>query len=118
MELERTCNSLEEMQYEVRKKKSEIERCGLVVFLEDILANYIKLDRLCSVGVEMAYRIGSLQKRRSDLPRDIIVKLMNFRMKEAIVYRYWAKEKLFIKGKEIEILSDIHPDILAKRRNF
>ena len=86
-----------------------------VGFLEKFIPQILGMDNFTSpVTLERAHRIG----RKSDRPRPLIAKFLNFRDKEKVLRLARSKGEMSYKNKKISFYPDYSADMQRRRDEF
>lgn len=80
------------------------------------LASILHLEEGVLPTILQAYRLGPLAAVRPNFPRDIIAQFLYPRSRNAILKKARSGVSLKFEGHPIQILLDLTPDVLAKRR--
>lgn len=86
----------------------------MTVFVEELLKEKLELTATVVLKIERAHHALGPKLTAKALPRSIVVKFSNSKMKEEILQMVWHKKGFLYKGKRVYVDHDYVPENLRK----
>ncbi|KAK7879439.1 hypothetical protein WMY93_033851 [Mugilogobius chulae] len=99
------------------KEGSEDGSQSMAVFIESLLKENLDLATL-ELNIERAHRSVGQRPPNDAPPRSIVVKLLSYKSKEAIITAAWRKKGFEFEGRKVIIDHDYAPEILRQRKAY
>lgn len=98
---------------------SEKDSTTMVTFVKNLLREGLELtDDMPDLQIERAHRSLGPQPPEDAPPRSIVIKLLSFKTKEALLRKAWQKKGFTWQENHINLDHDYPPLILKKRREY
>lgn len=113
----------EDMQNRLRRNNLRIYRVpegregrDVKAFVKELLQNTLQLPPELNISIERAHRaLTAKPKRPTATPRSLIVKFLDYSVKENIIRQAWAQRKVEFEGEQIFFDHDYSPELQNKR---
>ncbi|KAJ0028895.1 hypothetical protein NQD34_003892 [Periophthalmus magnuspinnatus] len=100
------------------KEGSEDGAQSMISFMESLLKENLGFEPLRELNIERAHRARVARPPEDAPPRSIVVKLLSYRSKEAIITAAWQKRGFMYEGRRVIIDHDYAPEILRQRKEY
>lgn len=94
----------------------EAEGKEMISFITNFFKSTLKLQEDMNICLERAHR-ATTPKPKSTAPlRSIIVRFLDFKIKQMVLQQAWAQRDVEFQGKKVYFDQDYSPDVLRKRK--
>lgn len=115
-------NICEDLQNRMRRNNLRIyqvaegsEKNGMVEFVKQLINTTLQLPPEINIQIERAHRALGLKPAASAPPRSIIVRFLDYTVKEAVLRQAWTQKRVTFQGKVIYFDQDYSPEVQRKR---
>lgn len=86
------------------------------LFVQDLLKSVLRLPPELNIFIERAHRALTAKPRSPEAaPRSLVVKFLDFSVKETILRQAWEQKQVLYNGKQIYFDHDFFPELQQKR---
>lgn len=90
------------------------EKDDMIGFVKGLIKAELRFTQE-DIRIERAHRALGLRPPNTDPPRSIIVRFMDYTVKEAVLRQAWAQKQVMFQGKTIFFDQDYSPEVQRKR---
>lgn len=98
--------------YQVPEDSEENDTAG---FVKNLIETALQLPPEVNIKIERAHRSLGLKPARSAPPRSIIVRFLDYTVKEAVLRQAWAQRQVKFQGAVVYFDQDYSPEVQRKR---
>ena len=115
-------NMCDDLQNQMRRNNlriyqipEESERDDMIGFVKNLIETVLQLPPELNIKIERAHRSLGLKPARSASPRSIIVRFLDYTVKEAVLRQAWAQKQVKFQEEVIYFDQDYSPEVQRKR---
>ncbi len=88
----------------------------MIPFITNFFKSTLKLQENMKICIERAHRAITLKPKPTAPPRSIIVRFLDFKVKQMVLQQAWAQRDVKYQRKRVYFDQDYSPDVLRKRK--
>lgn len=94
----------------------DLEGREMIPFVIDFFKETLKLPEDTAIRIERAHRAVNPKPKPTAPPRSIIVRFLDFNMKQVVLKQAWEQRIVMFKGKRVYFDQDYSPEVQRKRK--
>lgn len=96
--------------------KEDSEGREIIPFVTDFLKTALKLPEGTDICIERAHRATAPKPKAAAPPRSIIVRFLDFRVKQVVLQQAWKQRDVEFQGSKVYFDQDYSPEVQRKRK--
>lgn len=88
----------------------------MIPFITNLFKSTLKLQEDMSICLERAHRAIAPKPKPTAPPRSIIVRFLDFKVKQAVLQQAWAQRDVVFQGRKVYFDQDYSQDVQRKRK--
>lgn len=88
----------------------------MIRFMTNFFKSTLKLQENMNIYIKRAHRAITPKPKPAAPPRSIIVRFLDFKVKQMVLQQAWAQRDVEYQGKRVYFDQDYSPDVLRKRK--